>query len=106
MPTLRNVAVRRVFFHNGRYTTLRDGLKFYVERDTDPAAFYPLAAEGIAQKFDDLPAELAGNVNTAEVPYDRKPGEVPRLSESEIADLEAFLNTLTDGYRLPSNLRK
>ncbi|HEY3178427.1 MAG TPA: cytochrome c peroxidase [Casimicrobiaceae bacterium] len=106
VPTLRNVATRRVFFHNGRFTTLRDALKFYVRRDTDPAAFYPLAADGTVQKFDDLPSELAANVNTAEVPYDRKPGETPRLSEAEIADLEAFLNTLTDGYRLPSNLRK
>ena len=49
------------------------------------------------QKFDDLPANLAGNVNTAEVPYDRKPGEAPRLTESELDDLEVFLNTLTDG---------
>jgi cytochrome c peroxidase len=106
VPTLRNVATRRVFFHNGRFTTLRDALKFYVQRDTDPAAFYPVAPDGTVQKFDDLPAELAGNVNTAEVPYDRKPGQVPRLSEDEIADLEAFLNALTDGYRLPSNLRK
>jgi len=106
VPTLRNVATRRVFFHNGRFTTLRDALRFYVRRDTDAAAFYPLAADGTVQKFDDLPAELAGNVNTAEVPYDRKPGEAPRLFEDEIADLEAFLNTLTDGYRLPSNLRK
>ncbi len=49
-------------------------------------------------KFDDLPAELAGNVNTVEVPYDRRPGEAPRLTEAELDDLEAFLGTLTDGY--------
>jgi cytochrome c peroxidase len=106
VPTLRNVATRRVFFHNGRFITLRDALRFYVRRDTGATAFYPVAAGGTVEKFDDLPAELAGNVNTAEVPYDRKPGEAPRLSDDEIADLEAFLNTLTDGYRLPSNQRK
>ena len=40
-----------------------------------------------------------GNVNTEEVPYDRLLGESPRLTEEELDDLEAFLNTLTDGYQ-------
>ena len=105
VPTLRNVATRKVFFHNGRFTTLTDALRFYVRRDTSPAEFYPIDANGSARKFDDLPPDLAGNVNTSEVPYDRQPGDAPRLSEVEIADLEAFLNTLTDGYK-PLQLRK
>jgi cytochrome c peroxidase len=96
VPTLRNVATRKVFFHNGRFKSLRDALRFYVRRDTNPEEFYPVDADGVVQKFDDLPAELHGNVNTAEVPYDRQPGEAPRLSEAELDDLEAFLNTLTD----------
>ena len=37
-------------------------------------------------------------MNTEEVPYERKPGEAPRLSDADLDDLEAFLNTLTDGY--------
>ncbi|HEY4137585.1 MAG TPA: hypothetical protein VGN65_03965 [Casimicrobiaceae bacterium] len=81
--------------------TLREALAFYVRRDTEPASFYPVDASGDARKFDDLPGGLAGKVNTAEVPYDRKPGETPRLTDAELADLEAFLNTLTDGYRPP-----
>jgi cytochrome c peroxidase len=101
VPTLRNVATRRVFFHNGRFTTLRDALAFYVRRDIEPASFYPVDASGSVWKFDDLPADLAGNVNTAEAPYDRKPGETPRLTDAELTDLEAFLNTLTDGYKPP-----
>ena len=36
------------------------------------------------------------NVNTTEPPYDRKPGEVPRLTDDEIDDVVAFLETLTD----------
>ena len=99
VPSLRNVATRKVFFHNGRFKTLRDALRFYVRRDTNPEEFYPITADGIVQKFDDLPPALHGNVNTAEVPYDRKPGEAPRLTEAELEDLEAFLNTLTDGYQ-------
>ena len=98
VPTLRNVATRKVFFHNGQFKTLRDALRFYVRRDTNPEEFYPIDVNGVVQKFDDLPAELRGNVNTQEVPYDRLLGEAPRLTDAELDDLEAFLNTLTDGY--------
>ncbi len=98
VPTLRNVATRKVFFHNGQFKTLRDALRFYVRRDTDPAEFYPLDAQGVPQKFNDLPVALHSNVNTSEVPYDRRFGEAPRLTEAELDDLEAFLGTLTDGY--------
>jgi len=98
VPTLRNVATRKVFFHNGQFKTLRDALRFYVRRDTNPEEFYPIGPDGAVLKFNDLPPALHGNVNTQEVPYDRHPGEAPRLSEAELDDLEAFLNALTDGY--------
>lgn len=98
VPTLRNVATRQVFFHNGLFKTLRDAVRFYVRRDTHPEEFYPRADDGTLLKFDDLPAELRGNVNTQEVPYDRRPGQAPRLDDAEIDDLVAFLHTLTDGY--------
>jgi cytochrome c peroxidase len=100
VPSLRNVATRKVYFHNGQFKTLRDALRFYVRRDTNPEEFYPVADDGTAQKFNDLPPALHGNVNTSEVPYDRLPGEAPRLNEAELADLETFLNTLTDGYQV------
>jgi cytochrome c peroxidase len=98
VPTLRNVATRHVFFHNGRFHSLRDALRFYVQRDTNPERFYPVAEDGTVLKFDDLLPEYRGNVNIEEVPYERQPGEAPRLSDAELDDLEAFLNTLTDGY--------
>lgn len=97
VPTLRNVATRQVFFHNGEFKTLRDALHFYVRRDTNPDEFYPVDGSAVA-KFDDLPPDMHRNVNTEEVPYDRHPGQAPRLDESEIDDLIAFLGTLTDGY--------
>ncbi len=100
VPTLRNVATRKVFFHNGQFKSLHDALSFYVRRDTNPEEFYPVDADGTVQKFNDLPLALHGNVNTDEVPYDRRPGEAPRLNDDELADLEAFLGTLTDGYVL------
>jgi cytochrome c peroxidase len=98
VPTLRNVATRPAFFHNGVFKNLRDALRFYVRRDTNPDEFYPRDANGVVQKFDDLPPAMHRNVNTEEVPYDRRPGQAPRLNDAEIDDVVAFLGTLTDGY--------
>ncbi len=97
MPSLRNVARTAPYFHNGAFDSLREAVDFYVRRDTDPALWYPQAASGV-QKFDDLPAGLAGSVNTTEVPYDRKAGGTPALTPAEVDDVVAFLATLDDGY--------
>jgi cytochrome c peroxidase len=99
VPTLRNVALTAPYFHNGRFATLREALQFYVLRDTNPEQLYPLDAGGQALKFDDLPDAYKANVNTTEVPYDRRSGDVPALSDGDIEDVIAFLNTLTDGYQ-------
>ncbi len=102
VPSLRNVALRRAFFHNGRFTSLRDALGFYVQRDTNPEKWYPLNADGSVDKFDDLPPAYRANVNTSEAPYNRRPGDAPALNDAEIDDLIAFLKTLSDGYRTGS----
>jgi cytochrome c peroxidase len=96
-PTLRNVALRLSFFHNGVVHSLREAVAFYVERDTNPAKWYPSDATGQVQKFDDLPEAYRANVNM-EPPFGGRPGDPPRLSASEIEDVIAFLHTLTDGY--------
>ena len=98
VPSLRNVALRHSFFHNGRFHTLKDALTFYVQRDTNPEKFYPLKADGSYDKFDDLPAAYRVNVNQEEVPYNRHQGDPPALSDAEIDDVIAFLGTLSDGY--------
>jgi len=97
-PTLRNVALRQSFFHNGVMHSLKEVLDFYVERDTDPGKYYFPAANGTVTKFDDLPARYHGNVNV-EPSFDRRPGDAPALSEQDRADIIAFLQTLSDGYR-------
>jgi cytochrome c peroxidase len=97
VPSLRNVAKRHTFFHNGRFKTLKDALTFYVQRDTNPEKFYPMV-NGVVRKFDDLPPEYHANVNRTEVPYNRTPGDAPALSDVEIDDLIVFLNTLNDGF--------
>jgi len=99
VPTLRNVATRKVFFHNGYFKTLREAVSFYVKRDTNPELWYPADASGAAQKFNDLPEQYRKNVNVTEVPYNRQPNMPPALSDSEVDDVVQFLGTLTDGYK-------
>lgn len=98
VPTLRNVAMTAPYFHNGAIKTLTDAVRFYVRRDTHPEEWYPTDANGVVQKFNDLPPAYHRNVNTTEAPYNRKPGDAPALNEAEIADLVSFLQTLTDGF--------
>jgi cytochrome c peroxidase len=97
-PTLRNAALRRTFFHNGYFHSLRDAVAFYATRDTDPGRWYPLDADGTVRKFDDLPQRYWSNVNM-DPPFGGKPGGKPALTDREIDDVVAFIGTLTDGYR-------
>lgn len=96
-PSLRNVALRRVFYHNGLVTSLRDAIRFYAERDAHPERWYPRAADGSITKFDDLPAGYHANVEM-DVPFGQPAGTEGSLSEADIDDLVAFLGTLTDGF--------
>jgi cytochrome c peroxidase len=94
-PGLRNVAARRVFFHNGRFHTLKEALQFYVRRDTHAAQWYPRAG-GVVNKFDDLPREWRANIDVTDAPLDRAAGQAPVWNEAQIDDVIAFLETLTD----------
>ncbi|HXJ23793.1 MAG TPA: cytochrome-c peroxidase, partial [Polyangia bacterium] len=123
-PTLRNVATRKVFFHNGVIHSLEQALRFYNTRDTNPEIWYPTRGGvakakpgpkfpryglittqfvgGVVQKYDDLPARSRDNIDP-QMPLDgRKPHSAPPLSEGNIADLLCFLETLTDGYHPPA----
>ncbi|HEY4442179.1 MAG TPA: cytochrome c peroxidase [Candidatus Elarobacter sp.] len=80
-PSLRNVATRRAFFHNGFYRTLRGAVDFYVYR---PAT------------IDDLPPRYRANVDVTDPPFGRPPGAAPVLTPADERDLIAFLRTLTD----------
>ena len=100
-PTLRNVARRGVYFHNGVYHDLHDVLRFYDFRDTQPSRIYPRDAKGRVTKYDDLPRRYWANVDVADAPFDRKEGEHPALTDAEMEDIIAFLGTLDDGYKRP-----
>jgi cytochrome c peroxidase len=101
VPSLRNVAVRRAFFHNGVFHTLRQVIAFYAERDTNPGKWYPGSARagagtrGQLGVFDDLPPAYRKNV-TRDPPFGGKPGAAAALGKAERRDLAAFLGALTD----------
>jgi cytochrome c peroxidase len=95
-PSLRNVALRRVFFHNGVFGSLREAVEFYAERDTNPAKWYRRNPDGTVHKYDDLPPQYRANVNT-DPPFGLRPGDPPALDAQEIDDIVAFLRSLTDG---------
>ncbi|MEO6689346.1 MAG: cytochrome c peroxidase [Dokdonella sp.] len=97
-PTLRNVALRKTFFHNGSFHSLRDVIAFYVTRDITPERWYPKRVDGSVDAYDDLSPDYQANLNR-EPPFEgQKPGAKPRLDAREIDDIVVFLGTLTDGY--------
>jgi cytochrome c peroxidase len=93
VPTLRNIAITGPYMHNGYFQTLRGVVEFYNNRDVKPACRDAMPRERDALKQGCWPApEIADNVNHDEL------GNLG-LTEREMDDLVAFLNTLTDGYR-------
>ena len=74
-PSLRNVALTAPYMHNGALATLTDVVNFYNRRDIDR-----IAPEVDQNVFN---GAAIGNLG---------------LTATEIQDLIAFLNTLTDGY--------
>lgn len=101
-PVLRNVATRQVFMHNGVFKSLEEVVRFYNTRDTAPDKWYPRNARGKVAKFNDLPAKYRANLDE-QAPLDqRRAGSAPAMTDQEMKDLIAFLNTLTDGFVPPA----
>jgi cytochrome c peroxidase len=91
MPSLRNVAQRQAFMHNGFFKNLRDVVSFYATRNSDPKRWY-----GSAGVANDLPAAYLANIVNDRAPFNRAASAGPALSEREIDDVVAFLKTLSD----------
>ena len=102
-PTLRNAATRTAFFHNGAFHTLRDALRFYVRRDTNPQTYYPVDHAGHVVKFDDLPPAYRRYADVTDPPLDNARGKTPVWSDRDIDDVVAFIKTFSDGYTKQSN---
>lgn len=93
MPTLRNVAERPAYMHNGVFRDLAEVVRFYATRNSNPRRWY-----GPAGVPNDLPAAYLGNLEVAKAPFNRPSTDGPLLSDAEVADLVAFLHTLSDGF--------
>ncbi|MPN32785.1 Methylamine utilization protein MauG [bioreactor metagenome] len=89
-PTLRNVATRKVFFHNGVFHSLEAAVRFYADRDAYPERYY-----GKAGKPNDLPAKYADNINR-DAPFAAQQKRKPSMTDADVRDVVAFLKTLTD----------
>jgi cytochrome c peroxidase len=90
-PSLRNVAARERYMHNGVFSNLRDVVAFYATRAIEPERWYK---DG--RLFDDVAPRHLGNVNVATMPYNRRKGMKPALDDADIDAIVAFLRTLTD----------
>lgn len=90
-PTLRNVAVRERYMHNGVFSSLREVVAFYATRSIEPEKWYRHGAP-----FDDVAPNHKANINIATMPYNRRKGMKPALDDNDINDIVAFLCTLTD----------
>ena len=94
-PSLRNVATRASFMHNGVFSKLREVVQFYATRGSDPKRWYPNGA------FDDMPTQYQKYVNVNVAPYNQAPGDPATLSDQEIDAVVAFLETLSDAPLAP-----
>lgn len=99
VPTLRNIELTAPYFHNASVATLADAVAFYATRDLQPERWYP-TVNGVVQRFNDLPVPLRTNVLMTK-PFGQRPGGTPLLSATDVADLVAFLRTLTDDRTAP-----
>ncbi|MCX7077166.1 MAG: c-type cytochrome, partial [Methylococcales bacterium] len=92
VPTLRNIALTSPYTHNGYFKTLRGVVTFYSTRNVIKRCSNTFTNEKTAlqQKCWPMP-EVPQNVNFSEL------GNL-NLSQNDVNDVLAFLNTLTDGY--------
>jgi cytochrome c peroxidase len=111
VPTLRNVATRNAFFHNGVFHSLVQVINFYNTRDTNPEYWYPssggsgavttnpgfalqptYASGAVVNKFNDLPATYQGNIDN-ELPMGQGQSAAGGTTAADGAQPRAFHST-------------
>ena len=95
VPTLRNVGLKKTYFHNGVFDNLNDVVSFYATRNNNPSRWY-VKPDGTPDiLYNDLPVAYAANVE----PVNHPGGPVaPNLSSTDIQNIVRFLCTLNDGF--------
>lgn len=96
ITSLRNVAERPSFMHNGVFSTLDEVVHFYSTRNSQPERWY-----GPSGVMNDLPTAYLGNVEKTIAPFNRTRAQGDLLTDAETRDIVAFLRTLSDGYLQP-----
>lgn len=96
VPTLRNVAIKQTYFHNGVYNDLHQVVGFYATRDSNLARIYTKPDGSPDIPYNDLPQAYDGNIERRQAPFNQTRG--PSLTQGEVQNLVSFLCTLTDGY--------
>ncbi len=91
VPTLRNVAVTAPYMHNGALQTLEQVVRFYSDRDDKRC--YPETTVLTLSETNCWPEPEVGD--NMDITFT---GSL-FLSDTQINDLVAFLQTLTDGYQ-------
>jgi len=90
-PPLRNVTITGPWMHNGAYTTLEGAVRHHLDpvtalKNYDPTQLLPEFQDMVLMDFEVIAEQLT---------CPSAPTEVIELSDKEIADLLAFLETLT-----------
>ncbi|MDH3903091.1 MAG: hypothetical protein OES90_07700, partial [Xanthomonadales bacterium] len=105
VPTLRNVGKRlgngfpKAYAHNGYFKNLKSIVHFYNTRDVKDTCLNPFTTEKDALQLDCWPEpEVAVNVNTDEL------GDLG-LTDAEEDAVVAFLNTLSDGFKVKKKVK-
>ncbi len=89
VPTLRNISATGPYMHNGYFKTLKQVVDFLNTRDTKPACSGPVSAEEAEKSNCWPPAEVAETVNHKDM------GDL-KMSDEDVDDILAFLQTLSD----------
>ena len=92
VPSLRNIGVTAPYTHNGYFNSLLDVVDFYATRDVKPVCPDSHISAADAELIGCwAKAEFGDTMNVDEL------GNLP-LTGEDMQDIVAFLNTLTDGY--------
>ena len=90
-PPLRNVAITGPWMHNGTYTSLEGALRHHLDPRTALQKYDP---SQLASEFQDLVVKDP-EVIAVQLSCPSAPSEVIELSDEQVADLMAFLGSLT-----------
>jgi cytochrome c peroxidase len=92
-PPLRNVELTAPYMHDGAYTTLEAAVRHYLDPSASLTTYDPSVLRPELQgTYLDGPAQLEGILQT----LDERVAVPLTLSDADVADLVAFLRSLTD----------